>query len=184
MPLVVRHRVIERALSRQSVVDGPGKQIGVAQCVADAERQIRIFVATGIADKRPARTKRSAQEVWQVGGAVESFLASSAANALTEPGNEIDNGHERSFEVRLNGSLPPNRPPDKEGKQAIVRWMPKDGPFAPFVKLQAIGGHTAPVGEIPAGDRRRHFGFCCPDGSGEGGAAAVRPPRGGGGRRF
>src|SRR5258708_32641975 len=94
MPLVVRHRVIERALSRQSVVDGLGKQIGVAQCVADAERQIRILVATGIADKRPARTKRSAQGVWQVARAVESLLAPYAAQALTQPGDQVRTAHE------------------------------------------------------------------------------------------
>src|SRR5882672_12765657 len=62
--------------------------------------------------------------------------------------------------------------------------MPKDGPFAPFVKLQAIEGHAAPVGEIPAGDGRGDFVFCCPDGTGEVGAAAVGSHRNGGALRY
>jgi len=62
-------------------------------------------VAACVADQRPSRTERPAQEVRQVGGAVESFLAPPAANALTQTRNEIDDRHERSFEVRLNGLL-------------------------------------------------------------------------------
>src|SRR5262245_931921 len=105
MPLVVRHRFVDRAPCRKALADGLGEERRVAQGVADAERQVRIFVATGIANERPTRAERFAQEVRQVGGAVEPFLAPSAANALAEPGNEIDDGHERSLEVRLNDLL-------------------------------------------------------------------------------
>jgi len=61
--------------------------------------------------------------------------------------------------------------------------MSKDRPLAPFVKLEAIGGHAAPVGEIPASDGRCDFVFCCPDGAGEARAATIGAHRNGGALR-
>jgi AraC-like DNA-binding protein len=80
----------------------------------------------------------------------------------------------------LNGAVVANGPPGEEGKQSVIRWMPEDGALAPLIDFQAIGGHTAPIGEIPAGEGRRDFIFRRPDSAGKMGTAAIGSHRDGG----
>ena len=65
--LVLPQRCVERACSRQPLVDCLNEEFGVAKGVADAQRQIGILVAAGIADQGPSGTVGSAHKVRQVG---------------------------------------------------------------------------------------------------------------------
>ena len=105
MLLVVGHRVVERAPAAERLVEGGGAQLGVAERVADPLRGDRVLGVAGVADERPARAVRLAEEV-AAGAAGEPLLACRAANALGELGREL----ERLEVVGLDVGLVRRRP--------------------------------------------------------------------------
>jgi hypothetical protein len=81
LPFVIRHRFVERAPAREAQADGVREERRVTQGIADAQRQIGVLVAARVPDQRPAGAEEFTQEIRQIGGPVEAFLAPSAANA-------------------------------------------------------------------------------------------------------
>ena len=63
------HRVVRRG----TCDDGPGQQLGVAECVGDSVGGQRILPRPGVPDQCPARSRGASQSGWQA--AEESDLA-------------------------------------------------------------------------------------------------------------
>jgi hypothetical protein len=56
-----------------------------------------------------------------------------------------------------------NRPSDENGKQVIICGKGENDPTLPVVDFQAVVGHFAPIGEIPASKGRRALVHRRPD---------------------
>ena len=65
--LVISQRRVPRRTARQGGVERIREQIDVAEGVANAQREARILVTSGVTDQRPARPVRLAEEVRQIG---------------------------------------------------------------------------------------------------------------------
>ena len=102
-------------------------------------------MATGIADQRPAGATGLAQEIRQVGRAVEALLP--LRRLALERGDRLaeTKAGPCSGAVRTVGS--PSLATDKDGEQIVVGRKSEDGMPGSDIYLQFAARHTAPVAE-------------------------------------
>ena len=82
--LVVLHRVVERPVALERLIERVDEELDVVERVGDAERGERVLVEPRVADERPARAVGLAEVVRQVTGTREALLALRATDALGE----------------------------------------------------------------------------------------------------
>src|SRR5207244_13097177 len=131
----------------------PDLELGIPEGVADPLAEYRVFVAPGVTDEGPSRPPRVTEEVRQVGGAAEAFLAA----AVGHPGGQSgDRGEESPHEalgvVAQGGEVPVADPDDKAGEPVVGR---KDAahPALTGIELDALGVESAPIGVVVARQR-------------------------------
>ncbi len=91
----------------------------MAECVADPLRRDRILVVAGIADERPARTERRAEDVAH-SAALEALYARRAVDALGEYGGKFERLAVVGLDVGLVSRGIGEGPADDEHRQAVV----------------------------------------------------------------
>src|SRR5215469_13972045 len=150
------------------------EELCVPKGVTDSQALHGILVTTGVAHECPARSKGTAQEVVQIGGAKEALFATSRAQAVSKPWDHVYNLHELAFDIRLHRLKLINRPGDKDRKQIVVSQKAKDRPLVANIQLKPFSRHTAPIGEVPARKRGGFFVAWSTDSVGESRILAIR----------
>src|SRR5215471_4979073 len=89
--LISHQGLIQRCLAREAFVDSRGQKIRVTKGVANSVCHHGVFVAAGIAYECPARAGWTAQEIRQIGSAIEPLFAASGAHSFPQSGNLVHN---------------------------------------------------------------------------------------------
>src|SRR5581483_11046496 len=100
---VAGERLFERLRSPEPRDDGIGEQLGVAQGVVDAERGDRVDREACVADEGPAGSVGNAEEVGQVGAAVDPFGPAAGADARAEVAGEVERREQVALDVAPEG---------------------------------------------------------------------------------
>src|SRR6516225_7342908 len=119
----------------------------------------------GVAYKRPSGTVGFAEEVGQIRGAIESLLLSSAANPRLQCGYPFQNTHKTGRNVPPDSRELRDFPSDEDCRQSIVGGMRENQIAIAQVHLEAVDAGAAPIGEVPAGERRNFLIHRRTDGS-------------------
>src|SRR5262249_44583444 len=146
---------VELTSSGEPVGQSVRQQLSVAEGIADAQRPERVLVTAGVAHQRPAWPVGPAQEIRQIGHAVESLFATTAADVPGELWHSVEHGHELALDVLPDGGHLRDRPGHEHGKEAVVRGEGEDDAATADVDAELDDWHTTPVGKVPAGGRWR-----------------------------
>jgi hypothetical protein len=132
-------------------------------------------VAARVTDERPAFAKGLSQVVREVARAVETFHARAGAQALAQPGRQVDDGREACLAVTSHRREFLDGPAHKDGHQVVVGGVGEDGAalVRENVHFEAAIGHVAEVGEVPADEGRHGLIGRRVDGVRDAGVAAV-----------
>ena len=95
-------RLVQRLAPVEAGVERLDEQLCIAEGIADTGGREGIFVIAGIADQRPARTVRLAEEVGQIAGPEKAFCASPPAYTLRELEGTIQAFKKAGFDVGAN----------------------------------------------------------------------------------
>src|SRR5580765_3160438 len=119
--LVARHRLSRIDVSGECTVHGLREQLGITERIADAERQERVLVASGISDQGPAAAVRLAQKIRDVGHAIEALLPAARTYFSRKVRHLVEKRHETTRDVRSDRRQLRGRPRREYRKQVIVR---------------------------------------------------------------
>src|SRR5262249_24452779 len=164
LPLILEPCLFVAAASRHRGSQSLGQKLGVAERVADTERQIRIFVTGGVSDERPPRAVWPSQVVRQRAGAENPLFTLPCPYPLRELGDRIQHLQQVLLWSRSEGLEFPNRPGHEHGEQVIVGREREDHTTVAQVELERIACDAAPVGEVPARKGRCLVVGRCPNG--------------------
>jgi hypothetical protein len=123
--LVRGEGLIQRSGAGEALRCGGRQQFGVAQSIGHAQSHKRILVIAGVAHQGPAGTVRPAEEIRQVRGAVEAFLAAAAAHPCGELRLQIQRSEKALLDIRLYLGKLVDRPSNEDRGQVVVRGETK-----------------------------------------------------------
>src|SRR5262249_15273737 len=146
--------LLQKLSPREPVLNSRCEQLRVSECVANAEREERIFVRPCISYEGPSWSIGFAKEVWQIGAAIESFLTLPRADPLLEVRHAHENVHETIRYVLADSTKLRDRPRDEDGRQSIVGRERKNHIAITEIHFETIEADAAPIGEVPASQRR------------------------------
>ena len=121
--------------------------------VVDAEGGDRVEAEAGVSDQRPARPVWLAEEVGEVGAAVDAFGPPAGADALAEVAGQVERGEQVSLDIAAEGVELLGGPGDVGHGEAVVGRPGPDQPAAAAVDLAAVERHALPVRVVAERER-------------------------------
>ncbi len=132
------------------------EELGVAEGVGDALRRERVLVVAGVADQRPARAVRPAEEEGQVAGALEGLGPPAGAHALGQRGGQRHGVQKGALDVGAHAVELRPRPERRHHRAPVVGGPGDDHVARARVQLGAVEGQAVPVGVVGAGPPGAH----------------------------